>query len=387
MQMNLAVDKATIRPAHDDAASEMELQRFREATLSLFRAAAQSMTARHGGLSQFMYAEPQSDDDKVNGNNLYKELVELPEYYHYREGELIRDNATQRLITASGGIKPTDVIDLGTGPVPSVLSKAVPTLEAVENLAGYTGVDNSLTYLLGATETVSRRFKGLHVGFVHSDFADLSTQFIKTQNPIFLLYGNVMSNFMSHDGVPNPEAMEFLQNIYNVISITGGRLIVGHDCNQDEASKEAGYNNPVAEKWMKNLPYRMERDLGVKFGEAGYNPDDFEYFYRWNAQAFCKEMGLRLKKDMTVTLGEESFPLKAGTELHMWNSNAYPPDVVSGMLKKIGFQPGRVMTDAHVVSKDNPLHNDGIARMALHVCRAPRDINYARLVLGGVGLA
>lgn len=375
-----------IKTRQDDEATRLEKIAFCKALGVLFKAASQNSCARVGNLSSFMYGEPEYEGDQVQGANIYNELLKNPDYYHYFEGLQIKSDEAQAFIPAFvTANNSAQVIDLGPGPRNSVLNKAIPFLKPLKNaglLIGYTAVDNNRLYLDDARDEVSRAFPGLLVSTMHLDFERLAeaetNPFEEHRNPVFLLLGNIFGNFASCDekgrafdeNYFNPLAIKFLENVFDITSKKGGKLVVGIDCNQDETTRQAAYDNDVTRKWVKNLLHRMERDGGVEFSN-GLDLENFDVFSRYNHKTSCQEIGLTLKSDQSISFEGTKFSFSKGTEWHIWNSNKFPPDLAEEMLKSVGFKIYKRSLD-NKVQKEDGRFNDGVPRTALIYATAPK---------------
>jgi uncharacterized SAM-dependent methyltransferase len=376
----------------------------------MFEVAQNEACARFGHLSKYMYAGPEFPHDPVNGAEGFNTLCLHPHYYMLSaEADIIRahpgfisDFLSDRHALAELGIGPQKSIEGKTEKILELwIEGALKHNDRRLNKHGgktmdmdlamaflavlqFTIIEISQHYLNNGADYLAEKFNlqnapltdpaKLFIFKKHTDFADIGNTFADVANLAFLLLGNTQANqrTATGDGISpwalNPGVMDFLKNkIGGIKTKNRAKILIGQDCNENVRSLLDAYFNCIAERWMKNLLHRMERDGGVKFATPVLDADasNWEYFARWNKETFCMEMGVRNIRPQTViqTIGKEtrSYRLKAGTELHMWNSHKFPREVFTWMLGVMGFEVERVLT--------NP--RDKLKRMGIFACWMP----------------
>jgi uncharacterized SAM-dependent methyltransferase len=239
----------------------------------------------------------------------------------------------------------------------------------------YTALDNQRSYLEGAAEAIQEQVRGENEDAILpycmqllGDFTEAQGRFKNLRNAVFFLFGNTHGNFASAPTSPNPGVLDFLGKTVGNLPSKSSKFVITQNCDQNKESLMGLYNNPAAEKWMKNLLHRMVRDGDVTFDPPlDEECSKWEYFARWNEDAHCMEMGVRPLENHIVKQKVDgkmhTYRINKGTGLHMWNSFKYPHEVFTQILQSQGYHVEKVLFD-----KKDPLK-----RTAVYLCYRTPD--------------
>lgn len=296
-----------------------------------------------GNLYQYLYSSPKNSKDPVCGSILYERILsEETNYYLYEfESRLIKENAKK--IASIVGENPT-IIEFGAGGDLSVRQKTLPFLHALMRPMEYISIDISPSLLTDCLEMVGLAMPELLVRGICSDFTQIDTiVYEMCDKPVVFFPGSTIANF-------NPcEISVFVKKVNKIVS-PKGFFIVGQDTNQDEGSLMRAYRNQHTDNFIKNILWRIKRDLGAN----ELQPDYFVYSPKWNAATFEFQHIFVVNKKNQFQILDETIYLKEGQNLHIASSFKYPAQFFKDMLISAGFDSDTIFLDKH-------------KRMALHV--------------------
>ena len=264
------------------------------------------------------------------GSQLFAAITELDEYYPTRtEGAIFAEHGAA--IAAAVGAGAT-LVDLGAGDCAKAM-RLMPLLQP----ARYVAVDISVEFLRDALAEVQRRFPGLDVVGVGTDFSavlDLPAE-ATAGRPVFFYPGSSIGNF-SPD-----EALAFLRRVRE--RAAGGGLLIGVDLVKPTGVLEAAYDDElgVTAAFNLNLLRHLNRRIGSDFA-----PRQWRHVARFDAVRSRIEMHLEAREDVVVRWpgGERRFA--AGARIHTENSYKYQPDDFAALLRDAGFAARRRWSDA-----------------------------------------
>ena len=117
------------------------------------------------------------------------------------------------------------------------------------------------------------------------------------------------------------------------MSSPGDYFILSIDCNQDEVALEAAYNN----YWLKQISRNILRYLKELAELPNFEPENFEFSYKWNKDMRRVEMGLIANTSQNVTLEGQDFQINQGDYYHLINSRKFLESEILEVLKKSNF--------------------------------------------------
>ena len=233
------------------------------------------------------------------GSELFDEICALAEYYPTR---------TERGILGSSMWEITALVGPGALLVEPGLGngdKARALLNALENPAGFVGVEISKSHLESALDGLSASFPGLPVSGVCADFTllhELPEIEIERRSTLVFLPGSTIGNFESRT------RGELLSGFRGVAG-DDGWLLIGVDLRKDPSVIRAAYNDEagVTAEFNKNLLRRMNRELG-----AGFDLAAFEHIAVYDERSSRIEMRLVSAEDQTVEVAGQPVRFDGG---------------------------------------------------------------------------
>lgn len=299
---------------------------FLEDVLALFSGSAT------GNLYEYLYSSPASPTDPVRGEEFLDDVyAECDDYYLFKsEKSLIKHFANDLSETLGAA---ATLIDYGPGPARSFFYKTYPVLSGLQNPNAYIPVDICPEYVAECKEAAKGMMPDLYVHGIVDDYFDARLQYGFYKNPVVYFTGSSIANCPEMAGYAIPHnTLARLKRIKNQLG-EHGRLIIGHDQNQDEASLLSAYKNPAAAKFILNLLDRIQRDLNT----SHFDRAAFDHWVEWDSVNHCVKQGAILSKDTSFCIEHRVFSFKKGDTLHFVSSYKYPSDLFIQTAEAAGF--------------------------------------------------
>ena len=266
------------------------------------------------------------------GSTLFERITDLPEYYPTRTEIAILEACVGEIVadTPSGSV----LVEFGSGSS----RKTEILLQALDKLAAYVPVDVSSSALADAKRRLAERFPTLRVDPVVGDFraALVFPEDLASRPRLGFFPGSTIGNF-------EPEqAVTLLARMAQSLG-PAGRLIIGVDLRKAETTLLPAYDDAagVTAAFNKNLLVRANRELG-----ADFDLDGFAHEAVFNAARSRVEMHLVSGSAQTVSLLGRRFAFRAGETIHTESSHKYALADFAALVRRAGWQPRRVWTDA-----------------------------------------
>ncbi len=267
-------------------------------------------------------------DDK--GSELFQKIMALDAYYptrvereiFEREGEGILRRVVDR---------PLNLIDLGAG-------DGTKTYVLIDHLrkhgadVKYVPIDISEAAIKGVVDATAKRYEGLEVEGLVSDYFDglrwLSSQNERTNLVLFL--GSNIGNF------DRPRGRAFLRRLWNALN-PGDYALVGFDLKKDIELLLKAYNDPdgVTAQFNMNLLERINRELGADFDLRG-----FRHFATYNVFSGAMESYLvsLAKQEVRIDYVGDTFEFKPWEPIHTEYSYKYLDEDIDQLSTHSGFR-------------------------------------------------
>ena len=266
------------------------------------------------------------------GCELFDQICELEEYYLTRTELSIMHRYGDEMAADLG--PQCMLIEYGSGSS----TKTRLLLNAIDQLAAYVPVDIARDHLAQTAELLSRRYPGLPVHPVCTDF---TAQFDLPKMPTELLRrvvyfpGSTIGNFGPHD------AQQLLTRIAGVVG-PGGGLLIGIDLEKSEGILEAAYNDElgITADFNLNVLRRINGEL-----DGNFELDEFAHRAFYNPSAARVEMHLVSLSDQSVLIGQEQFEFGQGESIRTEYSHKYTTQRFETLAASAGFELRRCWTD------------------------------------------
>ena len=268
------------------------------------------------------------------GSELFDKITRLDEYYPTRAEREILAAAAAQIATAT---RAATLVELGSG----TADKTRLLLDALRDggtLASYVPIDVSESALVTAASRMLKRYPGLRVQAVLSDFTEHLGLPEAGGTRLVVFLGGTIGNFLP------AERAEFLTSLRASLR-PGDALLLGTDLVKDPATLVAAYDDAagVTGEFNKNILRVLNAELGGNF-----DLDEFDHVAVWDAEAEWIEMRLRSAVDQTMLLRaiDLSVSFSAGEEMRTEISAKFRRDGITAELAAAGLELRSWWTDS-----------------------------------------
>ena len=237
----------------------------------------------------------------AEGSRLFDAICMQPEYGLTRtESALLRSRAPDLAAALGDGV----LVEFGAGSA----RKVSPLLEALRPPA-YVALDISASHLERACAALQERHPTVPMLAICCDYSLLEAlpthPWLAGQRRLGFYPGSSIGNF-------DPAEAEALLRRFRRLLGSDSRLLIGIDQPKAAARLEAAYDDAagVSAAFALNLLRRLNRDLGGTF-----QPGQFRYQARWQAEHSRVAMALVSLRDQTVQLAGRTWSFAAGEPL------------------------------------------------------------------------
>ncbi len=270
------------------------------------------------------------------GSELFEKITRLPEYYLTRLEKSLLRRAPSTFLPP---LDSKDIVEIGSGDCSkiSILLGSI-TLEEVDSVR-YLPVDVSETALRFSARSLVRKFPGLQVQGLVTDFMRGLRHLPDERERFFLFLGSTLGNL-------HPKRAEkFFLNLGQVMR-PGEHLLLGVDLVKPVHILERAYNDTagVTAEFNRNILNSVNRTVGTDF-----DPALFSHVAFFNKEKSRIEMHLRSRK--AITISSSCFPsplsLKKGEQIHTENSYKFSRNMIITMTEPAGLSLSGSLTDAN----------------------------------------
>ncbi|NOR89382.1 MAG: L-histidine N(alpha)-methyltransferase [Anaerolineales bacterium] len=258
------------------------------------------------------------------GSKLFERICKLHEYYPTRtETAIMQQNVHEVVDLVGNG---SMLIEYGSGSS----SKVRILLDHLPEVAAYVPVDISREQLYRAANELKGDYTELEIIPVWADYNSLFKLppiGKKVFHKLAYFPGSTIGNFY-----PN-QAIDFLQNIADVVG-PGGGLLIGTDLQKNAEVLNRAYNDHAGVTAAFNL--NMLIHINAEFG-ADFNVDQFKHFAFYNEELGRIEMHLISQVNQTAHIAGEVFDFKEGESILTEVSYKYTLDGFAEMAAEAGF--------------------------------------------------
>lgn len=259
------------------------------------------------------------------GSALFDQITRLPEYYVTRTELALLDRIAPELARHAG--PGAIVIEPGAGS--SVKIRKL--LDALENPAGYVGLDISGDHLRAACDELARDYPELRIGAICADFTTgltLDHLPMPQGRRIIFFPGSTIGNF-------EPDAARELLAGFRRGMRPGDAILIGADRVKPAETLKAAYDDAegVTAAFNLNLIARINAELG-----GTINADLLRHVAVWNSEKSRIEMHLEALEPQSFEVAGHTFELARGERIHTENSHKFTPESFRDLARSAGFQ-------------------------------------------------
>jgi len=266
----------------------------------------------------------------ADGDRLFQQIMELPEYYLTRcEYEILRDNRDKILALLGDG--PVNLVELGAGDGKKTFLLLEYFLEKGLQFR-YVPVDISESAICGLVDNCCECYSEMTVeGLVAEYFDGLKWLSQLNQRRNFVLFlGSNIGNFS------RAETELFLRGLWDALN-DGDLVLIGFDLKKDVNRIKDAYDDSqgVTARFTLNLLHRINREL-----DGNFDVDRFEHYCTYNEQHGAVESYLisSRKQDVRIESLGKTFCFEEREPLHVEYSHKFSEEDIAQLAGKAGFK-------------------------------------------------
>ena len=276
------------------------------------------------GLAKPQKSIPPKHFYDARGSALFDDITGTDDYYVTRTELGILDSIAGEIAAQAG--PGAVVIEPGSGS--SV--KIDKLLTALEEPAGYLGLDISRDHLIAACEDLSSRFEDLWVGAICADFTQpvpLNDYPVPDGRRLVFFPGSTIGNFEPAD------ARALLETLRDWLR-PGDAILIGADRVKSAEVLENAYDDTqgVTAAFNLNLLARINREL-----DGDIDVDAFSHKAVWNGELARVEMHLVAERDLDFSISGRAFSMHKGETIHTENSHKFTIDRFGALADAAGL--------------------------------------------------
>ncbi len=263
------------------------------------------------------------------GNVLFEQISELPEYYLTRtETAILKSHAASIIERCPSNLA---LVELGSGSSTKIRYLIESCLARQSELAYY-AVDISPTGLENGTRQLLHDYPRLRVVGVVGEFEDgLRYMASEAGGPRLVAFlGSTIGNFTED------EIARFFAMLRRHLHQTD-RFLLGVDLIKDPAVLEAAYDDAqgITAKFNLNILVRLNRELS-----ANFDPATFQHRAVWNQARSRIEMHLVSLRPQRVRIADLDLDIEFRLDetIYTENCHKYSPEHMQSLLTDHGFQ-------------------------------------------------
>ncbi len=282
----------------------------------------------HEGLSRAPKSLPSLYFYDARGSELFRRIMDLPEYYLTRVEREILEQHGPRIAAPFAG-SPCDVVDLGAGD--GAKTRILLThLGRVGSQVRYIPVDVSEDALLTVLSACEEELPWLDAEGVVAEYAEGIRWLAgrdRSRRRLVLLLGSNIGN------LDDEAARAFFRSLREALC-PGDHVLVGFDLVKDVGVLQPAYDDAagVTAEFNVNLLRRINRELHGSF-ELGA----FRHFATFSPVRRAMESYLLSLRRQTVRVAGREYSFEAGEPIHTEISRKYREAAVSPLAREAGF--------------------------------------------------
>ncbi|WP_022953001.1 L-histidine N(alpha)-methyltransferase [Leucothrix mucor] len=304
------------------------------------------------GLSQQNKTLPSKYFYDQKGDELFMQIMELPEYYLTRAEHEIFTEQTQELIDALG-VSPKqhfELIELGAGDG----SKTKHLLKALLEQGyqfDYLPIDISGYVLELLASNLLAELPTLSLKAQQGDYFEILQNLKQSRAPkVMLFLGSNIGN------MTDAEAANFIYDLGANLA-AGDKMLLGADLIKSADIVLPAYDDAqgVTKAFNMNLLHRMNNELG-----ANFVIEQFDHLAEYTeAEGIAKSFIVsQTAQQVHIAATNKTYDFAAGEKIHVEVSRKYSRQVLELILEKTDFTISRLLTDRQGYFADFVLHRN-----------------------------
>ena len=268
----------------------------------------------------------------ANGDKLFQDLMNCPEYYPTKcELEIFSEKTAEICKAMVAGGDSFDLIELGAG---DATKSSYLLSYLIEQKADFTYMpidisENVISYL---NITLPVTLPGLKLHGLNGEYFNMLKQAasVSDRRKVILFLGSNIGN------MPVNEALDFCKELRNHLN-EGDMALMGFDLKKNPATILAAYNDKggITKRFNLNLLERINRELN-----ADFDLNNFEHYPTYDPETGACKSYLVSTKDQAVTInGKEKIQFLKDEYIYMEISQKFSVAQSEQMAAKAGFKP------------------------------------------------
>jgi len=268
----------------------------------------------------------------ANGDKLFQDLMNCPEYYPTKcELEIFSEKTAEicKAIIANGDA--FDLIELGAG---DAMKSTYLLQHLLDKKADFTYIpidisDNVISYL---NITLPVTLPGLKINGLNGEYFDMLKQAASTSNKrkVVLFLGSNIGN------MPVDKATDFCSYLRRHLS-KGDMVLIGMDLKKNPKTVLAAYNDEggITKRFNLNLLTRINRELN-----ADFDLTKFDHYPTYDPETgACKSYLVSLEDQQVIINGKERIQFLKDEYIYMEISQKFTVLQTKQMAAKARFKP------------------------------------------------
>lgn len=282
------------------------------------------------GLSSFPKGLQSKYFYDAQGDKLFQEITQCPEYYLFRsEMEIFLYQSPAIAHTVLQHFKEFDILELGAGDA----AKSTHLLQYFAKkgiLYSYYPVDISQSIIDFLKLEMPNRVPGININGHAGDYFEMMKKAyeLSCRRKLVLFLGSNIGNFSFE------EAKQFLQAAHQQLH-PGDLMLIGFDLKKNPKQILAAYNDAkgLTKAFNLNLLKRINREL-----HADFQTEAFDHYPSYDPNTGSCRSYLVSLKDQSVRIGNDQIQFYQYEPINMELSQKYSIDQVNSLADETGFK-------------------------------------------------
>lgn len=272
------------------------------------------------------------------GDELFQQIMNLPEYYLTNCEEEIFSQQTQSIADAFlSRYNEFDIVELGAGDA-TKSSYLLRYLLSAGKPFTYYPIDISKNVIKLLETELPKQMPQLSIHGLQGEYFDMLQQAnaLSHRQKVVLFLGSNIGNFTI------TAATQFLKSLQAQLT-SGDRVLIGFDLKKNPKIILAAYDDSagITKAFNLNLLTRINRELG-----ADFTIKNFDHYATYDPiTGTCKSYAISLQPQR-VTIGDKTFEFEANEPIHMELSQKYTVAETDTMAAAAGFKPVHYFYDS-----------------------------------------
>jgi len=275
----------------------------------------------------------------ATGDELFRELMDCPEYYLTNcELEIFSKQTVELAAAAVGDGDPFDLIELGAGDALKSTFLLDYLLKQKVDF-NYMPIDISSNVISNLTNTLPNTLPNLQITGLNGEYFEMleKATALSSRRKVVLFLGSNIGN------MPISGAIAFCKELRRHLSIND-RVIMGMDLKKKPKTILAAYDDKggITRRFNLNLLSRINREL-----HADFNSNQFDHYAMYDPESgACKSYLISLADQLVQINGKEAIQFLRDEPIYMEISQKFRLSQIEQMAKDTGYRTVNYLFDS-----------------------------------------